>query len=121
GALFVGTNPDTSFPIEQGQAPGNGAFVTAIQVTTKVKPIIIGKPEPLLFKLASERLEVASDEILAVGDRLETDILGAQRAGMATALLLSGVTSPTDAAASEIKPDWILDDLPALTHALEGA
>lgn len=120
GALFVGTNPDMSFPLERGRAPGNGAFVTVIENTTGVKPIIIGKPEPRLFDLARERLSVSVDFILTVGDRLETDILGAQRAGMATVLLLTGVTSPADAAASEIKPTWILDDLAALTQALEG-
>ena len=119
GALFVGTNPDMSFPLEQGQAPGNGAFVTVIEVTTGVKPIIIGKPEPRLYELAGERLGVPSDQILTVGDRLETDILGAQRAGMATVLLLTGVTSQEAAAASEITPTWILDDLPMLTRALE--
>jgi 4-nitrophenyl phosphatase len=121
GALFVGTNPDTSFPIEQGQAPGNGAFLTAIEVTTKVQPIIIGKPEPLLYEQAARQLDVIPAQILAVGDRLETDILGAQRAGMATVLLLTGVTSPEEAAASEIKPDWILDDLLSLIRAHQGA
>lgn len=120
GALFVGTNPDLSFPLEQGQAPGNGAFVTVIELTTGVKPIIIGKPEPRLYELAGERLGVPYNEILAIGDRLETDVLGAQRAGMATVLLLTGVTSPEAAAASEITPTWILEDLPALTQALEG-
>jgi 4-nitrophenyl phosphatase len=121
GALFVGTNPDTSFPLEHGQAPGNGAFVTALQVTTHVDPIIIGKPEPRLFKQAAQRLGLGTNGILTVGDRLETDILGAQRAGMATVLMLTGVTSPEEAMTSEIKPDWIFDDLPALTQALKGA
>ena len=121
GALFVGTNPDLSFPLEQGQAPGNGAFVRVIELTTGIKPVIIGKPEPRLFDLAGERLGFVPDLILTVGDRLETDVLGAQRAGMATVLLLTGVTSPEAAAASEIKPGWIFDNLPALTLALEGA
>jgi 4-nitrophenyl phosphatase len=82
---------------------------------------VIGKPEPRLFDQAGERLGLPSKEILTVGDRLETDILGAQRAGMATLLMLTGVTSPEAAAASEIKPQWILDDLLALTQAFEGA
>jgi 4-nitrophenyl phosphatase len=121
GALFIGTNPDTSFPIEQGQAPGNGAFVTALEVTTKNQPIIIGKPEPLLFEQAADQLAIDPAYILAVGDRLETDILGAQRAGMATVLMLTGVTSTEQAVASDIKPDWILKDLHALIGALQGA
>jgi 4-nitrophenyl phosphatase len=120
GALFVGTNPDLSFPIEQGQAPGNGAFVKVIEVTTGTEPLIIGKPEPLLFEQAAEKMGLPATSILAVGDRLETDILGGQRAGMGTALLLTGVTSSEYAAASEIQPDWTFQDLPALTEALRA-
>ncbi len=120
GALFVATNPDLSFPIERGQAPGAGAFITAVQLTTGVEPIIIGKPEPRLFDLARERLGLTAEQILAIGDRIETDILGAQRAGIAAGLLLTGVTSSDQAEASEIKPDWIFDDLPSLTRELTG-
>ncbi len=121
GALFIGTNPDVSFPIEQGQAPGNGAFVTVLELTTQVQPTIIGKPEPRLFHEAAARLGTKPEQTLVVGDRLETDILGAQRAGMPSALLLTGVTSAEQAHDSEIKPDWILDDLPALKMALQGS
>jgi 4-nitrophenyl phosphatase len=121
GALFVGTNPDKSFPIEQGQAPGNGAFVNLLEVTTRTQPLIIGKPEPLLYKQAAGLLGIESGKILVVGDRLETDILGAQHAGMASVLMLTGVTSTEQAVASDIKPDWILEDLHALIGALQGA
>ncbi len=121
GALFVATNPDPSFPIERGQAPGAGAFIKAVQLATNVEPIIIGKPEPPLFNLARERLGLTAEQILAIGDRIETDILGAQRVGIATGMLLTGVTSSDQANASEIKPDWIFDDLPSLTRELAGA
>ncbi len=120
GAHFVATNPDLSFPIERGQAPGAGAFITAVQLTTGVEPLIIGKPEPRLFNFARERLGLTAEQILGVGDRLETDILGAQRAGIATCLLLTGVTSSDQAKASEIKPDWIFKDLPSLMLELTG-
>ena len=105
-------------PIERGHAPGAGAFITAVQLTTGVEPLIIGKPEPHLFNLARERLDLTTEQILGVGDRLETDILGAQRVGIATGLLLTGVTSSDQAEASSIKPDWIFDDLPSLTREL---
>ena len=121
GAIFVGTNPDLSFPLERGQAPGAGAFIRGVQLTTGLEPIIIGKPEPRLFDLARDRLNLASEQILAIGDRIETDILGAHRAGLTAALLLTGVTSSDQAAASKIKPDWIFDDLPSLTRELTGA
>ena len=120
GALFVGTNPDVSFPIEGGQAPGNGAFVRAIEVSTNVSPVIVGKPEPLLFKQAIKALDLSPEETLMIGDRLETDILGAQRAGIGTALMLTGVTPMEKVAATDIKPDFIFEDLPDLTNQLEG-
>jgi 4-nitrophenyl phosphatase len=115
GALFIGTNPDVSFPIEGGQAPGNGAIVVAIEAATAVAPVIVGKPEPLLFKQAVDRLGIEPAHALMVGDRLETDILGAQRAGIAAALLLTGITSKQYVEKSEIEPDFIFEDLVELT------
>ncbi len=83
-----------------------------------MEPLIIGKPEPRLFNLARERLGLSAEKILALGDRIETDIVGAQRAGIAAGLLLTGVTSSDQAEASTIKPEWIFDDLPSLTREL---
>jgi 4-nitrophenyl phosphatase len=120
GALFVGTNPDVSFPIEGGQAPGNGAFVMALEAATSVSPVIVGKPEPLLFEQAVTRLGLDAEKTLMLGDRLETDILGAQRAGIRSALLLTGVTSREEAQQSKIKPDFIFDDLDQLTIELKA-
>jgi 4-nitrophenyl phosphatase len=120
GALFVGTNPDLSFPLEEGLAPGNGAFVTLIQVTTGIDPIIIGKPEPLLFEQAARRLQLPPEQILVIGDRIGTDILGAQRAGMPSVLLLTGVTTAEQAQSDDTRPDWVFEDLPALTRAIHG-
>lgn len=120
GALFVGTNPDVSFPIEGGQAPGNGAFVLALEAATSTSPVIIGKPEPLLFEQAVDHLGLAPEQTLMLGDRLETDILGAKRAGIATALLLTGVTSREQAHASEIEADFVFEDLPQLTSELKA-
>jgi 4-nitrophenyl phosphatase len=117
GALFVGTNPDVSFPIEDGQAPGNGAFVLALEAATSVSPVIVGKPEPGLFEQALKRLSLKPEHALMLGDRLETDILGAQQAGIAGALLLTGVTAPDQLVDSQIKPDFIYQDLVAFNDA----
>ena len=119
GAVFVGTNPDPSFPVENGQAPGNGAILAAVQTTTGVEPVIVGKPEPHLYHQASARLNVPPERVLVLGDRLTTDILGAHRSGMASALLLTGVTSKDEAEASSIKPDWVFDDLLQLIDAMD--
>jgi len=121
GAWFVGTNPDPNFPIPEGLAPGNGAFIGLLQVTTGVEPLIIGKPEPLLYQQAASAMQLDPGEILVIGDRLSTDILGAIRAGMASALLLTGVTSAEEAAQSDIQASWLFEDLLALTEALEHA
>jgi 4-nitrophenyl phosphatase len=118
GAAFFGTNPDRSFPVEGGFVPGAGALLAAVQAATGVAPQVIGKPETPLFLEAIERLKSQPSQTLVVGDRLETDILGGQRAGMQTILILTGVTSRDMLARSMIQPDWVYHDLPALTRAL---
>ena len=120
GVLFLGTNPDVTFPIERGLVPGNGALLAALEAATGVKALIIGKPEPHLYLQAIAHLQTDPTHSLAVGDRLETDILGGKRAGMMTALILTGVTQRHDLASSPIQPDYVFDDLPQLRRALMG-
>jgi 4-nitrophenyl phosphatase len=90
-----------------------------LQVTTGIEPLIIGKPEPLLYQQAAESMKLDPAEILVIGDRLDTDILGAIRAGMASALLLTGVATADQAAQADIHATWVFNDLPALIAALE--
>jgi len=118
GALFVATNPDVTFPIERGLALGSGALIAALKAATSLEPVMVGKPEPHLYIQAMARLRSSPEETLAVGDRLETDILGGRRAGISTALLLSGVTRREDLERSPIRPDWVFEGLPGLTRAL---
>jgi 4-nitrophenyl phosphatase len=120
GAKFIGTNPDVSFPIENGEVPGAGAILAALRESCGIQPTIIGKPEPHLYRLALERLQVSAEQSLAVGDRLETDILGGRRAGMKTALVLTGITQPEDLEDSPIQPDYIFNDLPQLCRELSS-
>ncbi len=121
GAWFVGTNPDRSFPTPEGLQPGAGAILAALEAASDVAPTIVGKPEPFLFQLALERLGTPPEHTLVVGDRLETDILGGQRMGCRTALVLSGVTSPQQAEAWTPPPDLIVRDFGALLDVLEQA
>lgn len=114
GARFIGTNPDTTFPMEDGIAPGVGALIVALEAATDQTATIIGKPQPAMFETALQMLGIPADEALAVGDRLDTDILGAIRAGVPSALVLTGVTSPEQAQASEIQATVVFDDLPHL-------
>jgi len=118
GAVFIGTNPDRTYPVPEGLAPGAGAILAAIQASTDIEPIIVGKPEPVMYQVALERLHMAPDEVLVVGDRLETDIRGAQTLGCRTALVLSGVTTREAAAAWRPAPDLIADDLTEVIQCL---
>ncbi len=121
GAAFIGTNPDKSFPFEGGLAPGNGAILAALTTATGVEPFIIGKPYPPMFRLALRTMGVDAAHAAMIGDRLETDILGGQRAGMKTILVFSGVTSPQLLAESDIQPDLAFNGLEDLLAALRNA
>jgi 4-nitrophenyl phosphatase len=118
GAFFLGTNPDVSFPTERGFAPGNGAILAALETATGREATIFGKPEPHLFSAALEMLGTPASHTVAVGDRLETDILGGKQAGLPTALMLTGATSAEDLASSDLEPEWVFEDLVELSQAL---
>lgn len=118
GAEFVATNADTTLPMELGISHGNGAILAALTAATGRRPVVIGKPEPELYRQALERLGVAPERVAAVGDRLETDILGAVRAGIRSLLVLTGVSKEADLARVDYRPDWVLRDLPAVIRAL---
>lgn len=121
GAIFVGTNPDITFPGERGIIPGNGALLEAMRLATNVAPIIIGKPEPEMMRQAMRRMgdTATSANTAAIGDRLDTDILGAQRAGLSTLLVLTGITSAEQAATDPIRADYVFDSIREITQALQ--
>lgn len=118
GKPFIGTNPDLTFPTPGGLVPGAGATLAYLESATSVAPVIIGKPEPYLYQFSIERLGTRPEETLAVGDRLETDILGGQRTGCPTVLVLSGVTSPEEAKQWQPQPDLVLPNLADLLPIL---
>jgi len=120
GATFIGTNPDTTLPTPEGFAPGTGAILAAIQAATGVAPVIIGKPEPVMYQQAMARLGATSAGTAALGDRLETDILAAQRTGLLSLLVLSGVTDRPLLAGSAIQPDLVFEDIADLREKWAG-
>jgi 4-nitrophenyl phosphatase len=121
GARYIGTNPDTTFPSEEGIIPGAGAMILAMEAATGVKAFIIGKPQPTMFLAAMELLGGTPDTTLMVGDRLDTDILGAQAAGVRAAMVLTGVSTAVEVEAAPVKPDALFADLPALLAAWEAS
>lgn len=118
GLPFIATNPDRTFPIPAGLAPGTGSLLAALEAATDTKPYVIGKPYPVMYQVALERLGTPKSNTLVVGDRLETDIAGGQSIGCPTGLVLSGVTTQEQANKWSPPPDIIAKDLTALLEEL---
>ncbi|MBS3965092.1 MAG: HAD-IIA family hydrolase [Methylomonas sp.] len=119
GAAFYASNGDTTLPSERGLLPGNGATLAALHAATGVTPVILGKPEPVLYQRALELLAMDVGGIVAIGDRLDTDILGAVRTGMRSLMVLSGVSRRDDLAGLDYAPTWIVQDIQDITQALQ--
>ncbi len=117
GAKFIGTNPDLTFPMEHSLAPGNGAQLAALEAATQVKPVVAGKPYPILYQQALARMGTHATQTLVIGDRLDTDILGGVRLSMPTAMMLSGISGLEQLKTSPYQPDMIFDNLAALVEA----
>jgi 4-nitrophenyl phosphatase len=117
GARFIGTNPDRTFPSERGIVPGAGSLLAFLEAATGVSPTVIGKPETTMLEQALARMGAQPATTAVLGDRLETDILAGQRAGLLTLLVLSGVTDGALLSKSEIQPDLVFDDVAHL-HAV---
>lgn len=120
GARFLGTNADRSFPSERGNEPGAGAFLAALEAASGVSPRIFGKPEPDLFRQGLRILGTPASQTAMVGDRYETDIVGAQRVGMVTIAVTSGIGSRADLKRRTPPPDFILDSVLELVRILQG-
>lgn len=111
GAHFIATNPDRTFPSEEGIIPGNGAIVAALEAATDIQPLVIGKPQSFIFQLALDQLGLDAQKVAILGDRLETDIVGGKRVGVGTLFVLSGVTDKKELAQSSVLPDLIFEDV----------
>ncbi len=118
GAYFIGTNGDTSLPTELGITHGNGAILAAIQAATGVAPTIIGKPEPIIYQQAMDLLGIDMDYTVAIGDRLDTDILGAVRTGIRSLMVLSGISRLEELKHVNYAPTWVMPDIRAVTRML---
>ncbi|MHB8829088.1 MAG: HAD-IIA family hydrolase [Syntrophales bacterium] len=116
GAHFVATNPDRTCPVEGGEIPDCAAVIAALEAVTQKKvEAVVGKPSPVIMEVALEVLGLPAAECMLIGDRLETDIRMGKEAHMATALVLSGISTEAMAAESELKPDYILPSIAFIT------
>ncbi len=115
GAMYVATNADATLPHETGMQPGAGSIVAAISTASGRLPIVVGKPETLMMLKGIEHLGVRPEEAVMVGDRLDTDIVGAQRGGIHAVVVLTGSTRSDDLPGAAVRPDLVANSLADLT------
>ncbi len=119
GARIVATNPDPFCPMPDGDLPDCAAMLAAIEASTSVRAeAVVGKPSPHMAAALLERLDLAPDATLLVGDRLLTDVRMAREAGMASALVLTGATGADDVGRSEIAPDFVVSGVADIVPAV---
>ncbi|MDI3256448.1 MAG: HAD-IIA family hydrolase [Kyrpidia sp.] len=111
GAAYVLTNPDRALPGERGLVPGAGAISALIESATGVAPLVIGKPQGRMMEEALRLLGLPREDVVVVGDNLETDVAAGHRVGLDTVLVLTGYSRREDLASSALRPTWVLDDL----------
>jgi HAD superfamily hydrolase (TIGR01450 family) len=118
---WIATNTDWTLPQARGIAPGNGTLVSAVHTAVGRLPLVAGKPERAIFDAAVARF--GAKHPLVIGDRLDTDILGANRSGMPSVLVMTGVDHAKQvlAAAEELRPKYLLADLRELFEPYPAA
>ncbi|MBR0056297.1 MAG: HAD hydrolase-like protein, partial [Kiritimatiellae bacterium] len=121
GTPYIATHPDFNCPVEGGFIPDIGAVIEYVKASTGRRPDkVIGKPNAGIVDAVVEKYGVERDKVAMVGDRLYTDIALGASAGIASILVFSGETSPSDYAASGVRADFTFDDISGIAAALEA-
>jgi ribonucleotide monophosphatase NagD (HAD superfamily) len=110
--VFIGTNPDLTYPSEKGIIPGCGSILAFLTVCTDVNPLVIGKQHSLIMELALKYLH--DKDAYVIGNRLGTDIKAGINAGLKTILVLTGVESKKSVENADVTPDFIFENLDEL-------
>lgn len=111
GAVFIATNTDKTLITEGEILPGAGSIVSSVKAASGVEPILIGKPSKIIGQITLKKVVHPLDQVLMIGDRLETDIVLGKNLGIKTALVLTGISTEEDVNKTGIVPDFILDSL----------
>jgi arabinose operon protein AraL len=112
GARLIATNPDRTCPTDEGEIPDCAGMIAAVEaVTGAAVETIVGKPSPIILEVALAALGVPAGDAVIVGDRIETDIVMGQRGGLATVLVLSGITRPGDERIGDLRPDLVVPSI----------
>jgi len=114
GAKLIATNPDPNCPTTQGIRPGCGAIVAMLEAATGRKALSVGKPSPVMMRMARKQLGLTSAQTTIIGDTMETDILGGVQMGYRTILVLSGGTSRSDLPQFAFRPDMVVESVAEL-------
>ncbi|MCI0546793.1 MAG: HAD-IIA family hydrolase [Candidatus Rokubacteria bacterium] len=117
GARLIATNADRTCPVDGGEIPDCAGMIAAVEAVTERRvEEVVGKPSPLILAVALAALGVSAGEAVVVGDRIETDIAMGKRLGLATILVLSGVTRAGDPRIPALAPDHVLRSVAELAH-----
>ena len=111
GARFIATNPDVSGPSAEGPLPATGSVAAMITKATGREPYFVGKPNPMMFRSALNRIEAHSESTMMVGDRMDTDVVAGIEAGLETILVLTGSTTVADIEKYPFRPSRVLDSI----------
>ncbi|MDR0300262.1 MAG: TIGR01457 family HAD-type hydrolase [Streptococcaceae bacterium] len=111
GATFIGTNPDLNLPTSDGLLPGSGTIIRAVQAATQVEPIIIGKPTSIIADIVVEKMGLAKEDLIMVGDNYLTDIRTGIDNGIDSLLVTTGFTKPEEVAGLAIAPTYVVSSL----------
>ncbi len=118
GARFIVTNPDATGPSKDGILPATGAVAAMITAATNRQPYVVGKPNPMMFRSAMNRIEAHSETTAMIGDRMDTDIVAGMEAGLLTVLVLTGVTTAADVETYPFRPDLMLGGVADLVELI---
>ena len=116
GAKLIGTNPDTNGPIENGIAPATKALIAPIEIATGREAYYIGKPNPLMMRIALKKIGCSREESIIIGDRMDTDIISGIESEIDTALVLSGITSKNMINEFPYRPHYVLNGVSDLVE-----
>ena len=116
GARFIATNPDVTGPSAEGPLPATGSVAAMITKATGREPYFVGKPNPMMFRSALNRIEAHSENTMMVGDRMDTDVVAGIEAGLDTILVLTGSTTLEDVEKYPFRPGRVL---PSIAEAID--
>jgi len=111
GARFIATNPDVTGPSPEGPLPATGSVAAMITRATGADPYFVGKPNPMMFRSAMNRINAHSESTTMVGDRMDTDVVAGIEAGLETILVLTGSTRAADVSRFPFRPSRVLDSI----------